>query len=274
MSSCVRTTARRSGLHVAAPAGSRITGRHSPPVIGVATASPDSSRTSRRRPSRRCSVAAARTHSGSRTGRAVRTSFRSRSAANASEARERTQPTSHTIQATRTTECPMAALAALPAASARVSSRARSARTRASRIPATSSAAIRPEGARAGSKVAEVAPSIAAAGDSPLRAGRSGISHEGPKRPRTGSARTRANVAVHSRCRVLEAPRRINHASASASRSRSVTWAISTTGLNVPPPPLSRSSPGGGRAPPARGRPRAARAAWPRPPPPSRRRKS
>ena len=181
--SCVSTTFHRSGDHVRADSGSKTTGFHRPPVIGVVAAGLRKSRTSPRIPSRwrtsftRCS----RTRSPS--GSATRTSPAKRRLLIAREASPAAQP----------------------------SAQAKNGRgiERVGDNGFRTAAAVNPAPGNDGSGAASVInPSEATStgalagsgcGDALLGERRSGSSQEGPSRLRTGRARRSAKVIVQSR---------------------------------------------------------------------------
>ncbi len=183
--SCVSTVLHCSGDHPAADRGSKTTGCHRPPVIGVAAAGLSRIRTSPRIPSRWRIASACRSRIGSRTGCDTRTSLANRSAPVASEASAAVQP--------------------IP------QSRSGSGRgiERDGDQDSPTGTAVDPASCNDGSGAARVMKPF---GVSPtggasrygcwgvlLGEGRSGTSHEGPKRPSTGSPRRSAKVVVHSR---------------------------------------------------------------------------
>ncbi len=200
MSSWVSTTACRSGLHFTAAAGNRITGFHSPPVIGVAAMSLEKSCTSARICIRLRIASACRRNAGSRSGRAARTSARRRMAPTATEISEIAQPSAQTMKRTLTgpgedrVGWPTAAGPGTAPGLGTPELRA-SGITRGVTVPAASTEA--PTGAAAAGSAAAGA-STAGGWSSPPRAGRTGTFQEGARMPSRGNTSTRANVAVHS----------------------------------------------------------------------------
>ena len=215
--SCISTTRHRSADHSTADAGNRITGLNKPPVIGMVAVRLRRRRTSLGIPSRRRTAAARRRSVGSRSGLAVRTSLANRIPPKTSETSPMPHPTPQK-------------------SSGRGIERAGDSRT-------ATGTSLDPATVNDGSDVDRETDPFAPAWIGGISENRCsvvvlakrtiGTSHESPRKLKTGSTRSSANVMVHSRWRTPAGPFRASHARASAADNRIVARTTSSSRLEV-----------------------------------------